>query len=77
VESTTVTKEEKVGKVTAQVVSDNSENSKLGAASVCSICKKPATQLIDGEPSCADHIGQIYEHQVEDYAQSHLSEWRK
>ena len=46
---------------------------------VCSLCGEPATQLVDGEPSCAAHIGQIYEHQVEDYTRTHLvdNEWRK
>ena len=46
---------------------------------VCTICGKPATQLVDGEPSCSDHIEQIYEHQVEDYTSKHLSdgEWRR
>ncbi len=46
---------------------------------VCSMCGNPATQLVDGEPSCAAHVGQIYEHQVEDYTGKHLhnNEWRK
>jgi hypothetical protein len=46
---------------------------------VCSLCGAPATQTVDGEPSCAAHIGQIYEHQVEDYTRKHLvdNEWRK
>ena len=48
-------------------------------ARVCSMCGNPATQLVDGEPSCAAHVGQIYEHQVEDYTSKHLhnNEWRK
>ncbi len=48
-------------------------------SSVCTMCGKPASQLVDGEPSCADHIEQVYEHQVEDYTSRHLSEneWRK
>lgn len=52
---------------------------KQGSSSVCSICGKPATQLVDGEPSCSDHIEQVYEHQVEDYTKAHLknNEWRK
>ena len=47
--------------------------------SVCTICGKPATQLVDGEPSCESHIEQVYEHQVEDYTSKHLAdnEWRK
>jgi len=45
----------------------------------CSICAKPATQLVDGDPSCDEHIEQVYEHQVEDYTVRHLvdNEWRK
>ena len=51
----------------------------LGNQQVCTMCGKPATQLVDGEPSCAAHIEQVYEHQVEDYTRQHLSdnEWRK
>jgi hypothetical protein len=47
--------------------------------SVCSICGKTATQWVDGEPSCKDHIEQVYEHQVEDYTSAHLknNDWRK
>jgi hypothetical protein len=46
---------------------------------ICTMCRKPATQLVDGEPSCADHVEQVYEHQVEDYTSQHLTdnEWRK
>lgn len=45
----------------------------------CTMCGKPATQLVDGEPSCMDHVEQVYEHQVEDYTSKHLAdnEWRK
>ena len=49
------------------------DNTKL----VCSMCGRPATQLVDGEPSCAAHIEQVYEHQVEDYTIQHLDDWRK
>jgi len=51
-----------------------------GAAKpVCSLCGKPASQLVDGEPSCEDHIEPIYEHQVEDYTRKHLTNtpWRE
>jgi Fe-S-cluster-containing hydrogenase component 2 len=41
---------------------------------VCTICGKPATQLVDGEPSCALHVEQVYEHQVEDYTRTHLTD---
>ena len=46
---------------------------------VCTLCGKPASQLVDGEPSCEDHIEQIYEHQVEDYTRKHLTNtpWRE
>jgi hypothetical protein len=46
---------------------------------LCPICNRPATKFIDGEPSCEDHVEQVYEHQVEDYTISHLvdNEWRK
>jgi hypothetical protein len=52
---------------------------KFEQARVCSMCGSPATQLVDGEPSCAAHVGQIYEHQVEDYISKRLAdnEWRK
>jgi hypothetical protein len=43
-------------------------------SNLCTLCGKPATQLVDGEPSCADHIEQVYEHQVEDYTAKHLSD---
>ncbi|MGC2193758.1 MAG: hypothetical protein WA628_03715 [Terriglobales bacterium] len=48
-------------------------------SAVCTMCGKPATQLVDGEPSCADHVEQVYEHQLEEYTSKHLTdnEWRK
>ena len=51
----------------------------LNASLFCTLCGKPATQLVDGEPCCQDHLEQIYEHQVEDYTRKHLTdnEWRK
>ena len=47
--------------------------------SFCLICAKPATQFVDGDPSCDEHIEQVYEHQVEDYTVQHRvdNEWRK
>lgn len=52
---------------------------KLENPSVCAICGRPAAELVDGEPSCSDHIEQVYEHQLEDYTRAHLTnnEWRK
>jgi hypothetical protein len=46
---------------------------------ICAVCGKPASQLVDGEPSCEDHLEQVYEHQVEDYTRKHLrnNEWRE
>lgn len=41
---------------------------------LCALCGRPATQLVDGEPSCALHVEQVYEHQVEDYARTHLTD---
>ena len=41
---------------------------------VCTMCGRPATQSVDGDPSCADHVEQVYEHQVEDYASKHLTD---
>lgn len=45
--------------------------------SVCVICGRPATQMVDGDPSCEAHIELVYEDQVESYTQSHLKndEW--
>ena len=50
------------------------ENRPTGKPQLCTLCGKPATQLVDGEPSCALHVEQVYEHQVEDYARTHLSD---
>jgi protein-arginine kinase activator protein McsA len=57
----------------------NIEEKRSVKSNVCTMCGKPATQLVDGEPSCESHIEQVYEHQVEDYTSKHLSdnEWRK
>ena len=41
-------------------------------AQKCSICDKPATRLVDGEPSCEEHAELVYEHQVEDYTKAHI-----
>ena len=37
----------------------------------CSLCGKTSTRLVDGEPSCDDHIELVYENQVEDYSLEH------
>jgi hypothetical protein len=64
----------KEGKPCSNVV-----NAEAKQPSACSICGKPATELVDGEPSCKDHIEQVYAHQVEDYTRARLTnnEWRK
>ena len=48
------------------VTKAQSETVTLGQA-VCTPCGKPATRLVDGEPSCEVHIERVYEHQLEDY----------
>ena len=42
--------------VTSQLKLDAKDSKKP----VCSLCGAPATETVDGEPSCAAHIGQIY-----------------
>jgi hypothetical protein len=53
------------------------EKSKTQEISKCKICSKLATRLVDGEPSCDEHAGLVYEDQVEDYTKKHLKkdEW--
>jgi len=46
---------------------------KLKPGSVCRICGKPATRLVDGDPSCEAHAELVYEDQVEKYTQEHLA----
>lgn len=50
------------------------EEKPAGGARLCTLCGKPATQLVDGEPSCALHVEQVHEHQVEDYVCTHLTD---
>ena len=50
------------------------EDKPAGKPQVCTLCGRPATQLVDGEPSCPLHVEQVYEHQVEDYARAHLTD---
>ena len=42
--------------------------------SLCIICGKPATQIVDGDPSCEEHIELVYENQLEDYTLEHMKE---
>jgi hypothetical protein len=41
-------------------------------AQKCTICGKPSTRLVDGEPSCEEHAELVYENQVEDYTKQHI-----
>jgi len=45
--------------------------------STCVVCGKPATTVVDGQPSCEEHIELVYEDQVEAYTQRHQAdeEW--
>ncbi len=40
----------------------------------CSICGKPSTRLVDGEPSCDEHAELVYENQIEDYTKKHIDQ---
>lgn len=40
---------------------------------VCTVCGKPATSTVDGEPSCDKHRALVYENQVEDYTNDEQS----
>lgn len=53
------------------------EKSQAEETPKCKICGKPATRLIDGEPSCNDHAELVYEDQVEAYTKEHQKkgEW--
>jgi len=46
----------------------------VNASSACIICGKPATRVVDGEPSCEEHAELVYEDQLEKYTQQHLSD---
>lgn len=41
---------------------------------ICIICGKPATRVLDGDPSCDEHLELVYEDQVEKYTAAHLKE---
>jgi len=47
---------------------------KTKKVSLCTVCHKPATRLVDGEPSCEQHANLVYENQLEDYTREHLSD---
>ncbi len=50
---------------------------KVEEALKCKICQKPATRLVDGDPSCDEHAELVYEDQVEEYTKKHQkkNEW--
>jgi len=50
-----------------------SKKEKKVKESICVICGKPSTRLVDGEPSCEEHAELVYEDQLEEYTQEHLS----
>jgi len=41
---------------------------------VCIICGKPATRMVDEDPSCDEHVELVYEDQVESYTLRHLAD---
>jgi len=41
---------------------------------ICAICGKPATRLVDDEPSCEEHAELVYEDQVENYTLRHQAD---
>ena len=43
-------------------------------AQKCSLCGKPSTRLVDGEPSCEEHAELVYENQIEDYTKKHIDQ---
>jgi hypothetical protein len=53
------------------------EKEEIKEALKCTICGKTSTSLVDGEPSCDDHVELVYENQVEDYTREHQkgNEW--
>ena len=40
---------------------------------VCIVCGKPASSVVDGDPSCDEHIELVYEDQLEKYTLQHLT----
>jgi hypothetical protein len=55
------------------------EKSKKEKPFVCTVCKKPATRTVDGEPACEEHAELVYENLVEDYTSTHQknNDWLK
>jgi len=52
----------------------NSEPAEKEGQSLCIICGKPATRVVDGDPSCDQHAELVYEDQLERYTQNHLAD---
>jgi hypothetical protein len=55
------------------------EHQDVEKAPKCTFCNKTSTQIVDGAPSCDDHIELLYENQVEDYTLKHQkdNDWLK
>ncbi len=64
-------------KTKEKVEAQSPVETKVQATSVCIVCGKPATRVVDGDPSCEEHAELVYEDQVESYTQQHLvrDEW--
>lgn len=43
------------------------------AAGRCVSCGAPATEMVEGDPSCELHVQQVWENHLEDYAIEHVS----
>jgi len=41
------------------------------SSSVCIICGRPATRVVDGDASCEEHAELVYEDQLEKCTQQH------
>ena len=55
------------------------KSNKAKKVSICTVCQKPATRTVDGEPSCEQHAQLVYGNQLEDYTRNHLAdgEWKE
>jgi hypothetical protein len=51
-----------------------SSEPEVKGSAACIICGKPATRMVDGDPSCEEHAELVYEDQLEKYTQRHLSD---
>jgi len=53
---------------------EKSQHTEKDSPSVCVICGKSATRVVDGDPSCEEHAELVYEDQLERYTQNHLAD---